>query len=58
VGTALARLTAICDLLLDESASWIWPGAPPAAVAGPPSAILERYADELGDLSVTPDGDP
>jgi hypothetical protein len=59
LGTALARLTAICDLLLDESASWIWPGgAPPATVAGPPSAILERFADELGDLSVTLDGDP
>jgi len=59
LGTALARLTAICDLLRDESASWIWPaGAPPSPVAGPASAILERYADELGDLVVTPDGDP
>ena len=59
LGTALARLTAICDLLRDESASWIWPsGAPPSAVVGPASTILERYADELGDLVVTPDGDP
>ena len=59
LGTALARLTAICDLLRDESASWIWPsGAPPSAVVGPASAILERYAEELGDLVVTPDDDP
>lgn len=59
VGTALARLTTICDLLLDESRSWIWPGgAPPAVVVGPPSAILERYAGALGDLSLTPDDGP
>ena len=59
LGAALARLTAICDLLRDESASWIWPsGAPPSTVVGPASAILERYAVELGDLVVTPDGDP
>lgn len=55
LGCALARLTAICDLLRDESASWIWPGGPPeAAVGGRPSVILERYAEALGDLAGNP----
>lgn len=59
LGSALARLTAICDLLRDESAPWIWPGgAPSSQDVAPASAILDRYADELGDLSVAPDAGP
>jgi hypothetical protein len=54
LGLALARLTAICDLLRDESAQWIWPGGTvPSGAPGPPSALLERYAAELGDLAAT-----
>ncbi|HXR27059.1 MAG TPA: YbjN domain-containing protein [Candidatus Baltobacteraceae bacterium] len=56
LGLALARLTAICDLLRDESATWIWPGgATTSAVVGRPSAVLERYAEALGDLAMGPD---
>jgi hypothetical protein len=59
LGLALARLTAICDLLRDESAHWIWPGGTaPAAAVGPPSTILERSAAELGDLALTAEAGP
>jgi Putative bacterial sensory transduction regulator len=54
LGIALARLLAVCDLLLTESLRWLEPGArngkggprPPAR----PSPLLERYADQLGEL--------
>lgn len=58
LGTALARLVAVCDLLWLESARWLsppgapkgtWPPPPPAA----PTPLLERYAEHLGEL-VTP----
>ena len=26
LGIAIARLLAVCDLLLDESVRWLWPG--------------------------------
>jgi hypothetical protein len=56
LGTALARLVAVCDLLLLDSARWLeppgsrkgaWPPSPPAV----PSPLLERYADRLGELA-------
>ena len=56
LGTGLARLVAVCDLLFLESARWLeppggrkgsWP--PPAPVA--PTPLLERYADRLGELA-------
>lgn len=56
LGTALARLVAVCDLLFLESARWLeppggrkgaWPPAPPAV----PSPLLKRYADRLGELA-------
>jgi hypothetical protein len=56
LGTALARLVAVCDLLLLDSARWLqppggrkgaWPPPPPAV----PSPLLERYADRLGELA-------
>jgi hypothetical protein len=59
LGTALARLVAVCDLLYLDSARWLeppggrkggWPPAPP----GVPSPVLERYADRLGELAVIP----
>lgn len=53
VGLAVARLIAICDLLLDESAHWLWPGGAVPSVAGRSSRgirLLDRYAAELGEL--------
>jgi hypothetical protein len=53
LGLTLARLLAVCDLLLDESAGWLRTGLPrkPAPVEqGSPSPVLERYASELGEL--------
>jgi len=56
IGTTLARLVAVCDLLLIDSARWLeppgarkgaWPPPPPAV----PSPLLERYADRLGELA-------
>jgi hypothetical protein len=56
LGTALARLVAVCDLLYPDSARWLeppgarkraWPPPPPEA----PSPVLERYADQLGELA-------
>lgn len=59
LGSALARLTAICDLLRDESAAWVWPGgAPSSQDVAPASTILDRYAEELGDLTVALDAGP
>jgi hypothetical protein len=56
VGLMLARLVAVCDLLLEESIHWLWPGAKTApAVDGPGrnTQLLERYADELAELTVS-----
>jgi hypothetical protein len=53
LGLALVRLLAICDLLLDDSARWLWPGGRPpvGGVAAPRNqALLDRYAAELGEL--------
>lgn len=57
LGLGLARLVAVCDLLVDESAAWVWPdGRPAAASLGRPSAILDRYAAALGELAAAGDG--
>ena len=47
LGRAVARLLAVCDLLLADSVRWLWPGAEGAA--GPPRerrgrSSSERYA--------------
>jgi hypothetical protein len=61
LGTALARLVAVCDLLWLESARWLsppgapkgsWPPPPPSA----PTPLLARYADHLGELMTTGHG--
>lgn len=56
LGLALARLVGMCDLLLDASRHWIWPlGSQPAAPKGArPSALLERYAEQLAELTPAP----
>lgn len=55
LGLTLARLLAICDLLLDDSVRWLWPGAKRAPMPERPSrqaALLDLYAPELTELTV------
>ncbi len=54
LGLTLARLLAICDLLLDESVRWLWAGAKQAPLPDRPSrqaALLDRYALDLTELA-------
>ena len=55
LGLTVARLVAICDLLYDESRSWVDRIKPPAGEAIVPDksgpALLERYAAELRELT-------
>jgi hypothetical protein len=53
LGLGIARLLAICDLLLEDTAAWIWLGgrAPDAAPRISRQAdLFQRYADQLGEL--------
>ena len=53
---AIARLLAVCDLTLDRSVVWLFPGRKGRPPMGRPSrqaALFERYADELAELSGT-----
>lgn len=53
LGLAIARLLAVCDLLLDESAHWIWAAGrrpPPPDRPSRGEALLHRYAPQLGEL--------
>ena len=50
---AIGRLLAICDLTLERSLVWLFPGSKTAPPMGRPSrqaALFERYADELAEL--------
>jgi hypothetical protein len=55
LGLALARLVSVCDLLVPESAHWLWPGqkAPPEPATGTSrqEAFLERFAEQLAELT-------
>ena len=54
LGLTIARLLAICDLLLDESIRWLWPGSKKAPTPDRPSrheALLDRYAPQLMELA-------
>ncbi|MDQ3491694.1 MAG: YbjN domain-containing protein [Chloroflexota bacterium] len=54
LGLTIARLLAVCDLLLDESIRWLWPGAKQAPSPDRPSrqaALLDRYAPQLAELA-------
>lgn len=58
LGLLVARLLAVCDLLYAESVAWVdrikLPGPKPVAEPDPAGlALLERYADQLGELSAT-----
>jgi Putative bacterial sensory transduction regulator len=54
VGLMLARLVAVCDLLVVESVHWLWPGAkapPNTEGEGRNPALLERYRAELAEFT-------
>lgn len=60
LGLALARLVTVCDLLLDDSLKWLYPGArraPEPKRPGRHEALLARYATQLGEL-VAPASEP
>lgn len=53
LGLAVARLLAICDLLLEETAAWLWMDGrvpDPGSRVGRQAALFVRYADQLGEL--------
>jgi hypothetical protein len=54
LGLGIARLLAVCDLLLEETAAWIWVGGrvPDTGVrVGRNEDLIDRYADRLGELA-------
>jgi len=54
LGLAIARALAVCDLTLERSVGWLFPGRkepPPMGRASRQAALFERYADELAELS-------
>ena len=56
LGLTLTRLLAICDLLLDESARWLWPGGrvpKDDARERRNQLLFERYGGQLGELAAT-----
>ena len=58
LGTAVARLLAVCDLLLADSVRWLWPGAkapPPLGRERSEAAVLERYRHALGEVAAPSD---
>ena len=57
LGLAIARSLAIADRLLEESAGWLWIGGRIPDTSGRTSrgaALLDRFADRLGELAGTP----
>jgi hypothetical protein len=53
LGLTLARLVAVCDLLVEASVDWLWPHTKKVPVPdGEPrnAELLARYAGELGEL--------
>lgn len=57
LGAAVARLLAMCDLLLDDSVRWLWPGADKAPEPARPSrqaGLLDRYSAVIAELSPVP----
>ena len=54
LGLAVGRLLAVCDLTLERSVVWLYPGRKTPPPMGRPSrqaALFERYADELAELT-------
>ncbi len=53
LGVAIGRLLAICDLTLERSVVWLYPGRKTPPPMGRPSrqaGLFERYAEELAEL--------
>ena len=53
LGLGIARLLAICDLLLEETAAWLWIDGrvpDPGSRVGRQAALFVRYAEQLGEL--------
>jgi hypothetical protein len=53
MGAAICRLLAICDLTLDDSVKWLWPGAKKAPSMERPSrqsSLFDRYSDVVAEL--------
>ena len=60
LGLAIARSLLIADQLLEESAGWLWIGGRIPDQTGRVSrgaALMERYADRLGELVLPLEGD-
>jgi hypothetical protein len=56
LGVAVGRLLAVCDLTLERSVVWLYPGQKKPPPMGRPSrqaALFERYAAELAELIET-----
>ena len=54
LGIAVGRLLAVCDLTLERSVVWLYPGRKTPPPMGRPSrqaALCERYADELAEIT-------
>jgi hypothetical protein len=54
LGSTVCRLLAVCDLTLERSIKWLWPGAkvaPPMGRASRQAALFERYASEVAELT-------
>jgi hypothetical protein len=54
LGQAICRLLAVCDLLLDGSVRWLWPGAreaPPLVRVSRQESLFRRYEAQLGELT-------
>lgn len=53
LGVAIGRLLAVCDLTVDRSVAWLFPGRktpPPMDRPSRQAALFERYADDLAEL--------
>jgi hypothetical protein len=53
LGLTICRLLAVCDLTLDRSVVWLYPGAktpPPMGRTSRQAALFDRYATELAEL--------
>ncbi len=50
LGETLARCIAVCDLLSDEIARWLATEPPTRARSASATALLDRFADRLGEL--------
>lgn len=58
LGLMIARLLAVCDLLYEESKGWVDRVGTPRDAAGPVGRrLIERYADQLGELAILPETD-